>query len=117
MFYIIQFVLGGSVMLLAAWLSRSNLHFLSGIITLLPILTLFNMRLQMKAMTAESFHTVQANAIAGAVGMVIFTSLVFYFSSIWKPSNAVLVALAIYSSYMIAMKFSLPYILELFNVK
>ena len=104
MFYVIQFIIGGTVMLLASWLSRSNLHYLSGIITLLPILTLLNLRLQMKNMTSETFHLVQQNAIFGAVGMVLFTCLVFYFSSIWKPSHAVLCALAIYAVFMIVGK-------------
>jgi len=104
MLYVAQFVIGGTVMLLATWLSRSNLHFLSGVITLLPILTLLNMRLQMKSMTDETFHVVQLNAIYGALGMVLFTSFVFYFSTIWKPGQAVLVALTIYIVFMIAGK-------------
>ena len=104
MFYVLQFIIGGTVMLLASWLSRSNLHFLSGIITLLPILTLLNMRLQIKNMTDETFHIVQMNAIYGAIGMVLFTSLVFYLSTQWKPSQAVLTSLAIYAVFMIAGK-------------
>ena len=115
MFYVLQFIIGGSVMMLAAWLSRSNFHFLAGVITLLPILTLLNMRLQIKAMTPETFHSVQLNSIVGSVGMVIFTALVFYFSSIWKPSQAVLSALAIYAAYMLIAKFSLPYVLGLWK--
>lgn len=91
-------------MLLASWLSRSDFHFLSGVITLLPILTLLNLRLQMKSMTDETFHLVQQNAIFGALGMVLFTVLVFYFSSILKPSQAVLSALSIYAVFMIAGK-------------
>ena len=103
-FYVIQFIIGGTVMLLASWLSRSNLHYLSAIITLLPILTLLNMRLQMKAMADETFHIVQQNAIFGAIGMVLFTSLVFYFSSMWKPGQAVFGALAIYAMFMVIGK-------------
>jgi len=101
-FYVIQFILGGTVMLLASWLSKSNLHFLSGIITLLPILTLLNMRLQLKSMTEETFHIVQQNAIFGAVGMVLFTVLVFYFSGLWKPGYAIFGALSIYIIFMVA---------------
>lgn len=33
MFYVLQFTIGGTMMLLASWLSRSNLHFLAGIIS------------------------------------------------------------------------------------
>lgn len=104
MFYVTQFIVGGSVMLLASWLSRSNLHFLSGIITLLPILTLFNMRLQMRNMNDETFHIVQMNAIYGSIGMVLFTGLVFYLSTFWKPGLSVIVALAIYAVFMIVGK-------------
>ncbi len=104
MFYVVQFIIGGTVMLLASWLSRSSFHYLSAIITLLPILTLLNLRLQMKNMTAETFHVVQQNAIYGAIGMVLFTALIFYFSSFWKPSQAVLTALAIYAVFMIIGK-------------
>ena len=104
MFYVIQCIIGGAVMLLASWLSRSNLHYLSGVITLLPILTLLNMHLQMKAMTDETFHLVQQNAIFGAIGMVLFTGLVFYFSNIWKPGQAVLCALGIYIVFMVIGK-------------
>ena len=104
MFYVTQFIVGGTVMLLATFLSRSNFHFLSGIITLLPILTLLNMRLQIKNMTSETFHLVQMNAIYGAIGMVLFTCLVFYFSSIWKPGQAVLTALTIYAAFMLLGK-------------
>ena len=104
MFYVTQFIVGGSVMLLASWLSRSNLHFLSGIITLLPILTLVNMRLQMRNMNDETFHLVQMNAIYGAIGMVLFTGLVFYFSTFWKPGLSVVAALAIYAVFMIVGK-------------
>ena len=104
MFYAIQFIIGGTIVLLASWLSRSNFYYLSAIITLLPIMTLLNLRLQIKSMTDETFHLVQQNAIFGAVGMVLFTVLIFYFSSFWKPSHSVLVALAIYAVYMIVGK-------------
>lgn len=62
------------------------------------------MRQQMKAMTDETFHLVQQNAIFGAIGMVLFTGLVFYFSSIWKPRQAVLFALGIYIVFMVIGK-------------
>ena len=110
MFYFIQFIIGGTVMLLASWLSRSNLHFLSGVITLLPILTLLNMRLQMKSMTDETFHLVQQNAIIGAIGMVIFTGFVFYFSGFWKPTQSILYAITIYACFMITGKYLLSFI-------
>lgn len=104
MIYVTQFVVGGLVMVLASILSQSKHLFLSGIITLLPILTLLNMRQQIKHMTAETFHTVQANAIYGAVGMILFTILVFILSSHLKPTVAVLSAISVYILFMLLGK-------------
>jgi uncharacterized membrane protein (GlpM family) len=101
MLYVTQFIVGGLVMVLASYLSQSKYLFLSGIITLLPILTLLNMRQQIKNMTAETFHQVQANAIYGAVGMILFTVLVFFFSNHLKPAAAVLSAVSIYIVFML----------------
>jgi uncharacterized membrane protein (GlpM family) len=104
MLYITQFIVGGSVMVLASYLSQSKYLFLSGIITLLPILTLLNMRLQIKNMTPETFHAVQANAIYGAVGMIVFTVLVFILSNTYKPTIALSIALGVYILFMLAGK-------------
>ena len=104
MLYVAQFIIGGSIMVLASYLSQSKHLFLSGIITLLPILTLLNMRLQIKNMTADTFHLVQANAIYGAIGMILFTSCVFIFSSYIKPLHAVGSALLLYIVFMVVGK-------------
>jgi uncharacterized membrane protein (GlpM family) len=104
MLYVSQFIIGGSIMVLASYLSQSKHLFLSGIITLLPILTLLNMRLQIKNMTPETFHLVQANAIYGAIGMILFTSCVFIISNYTKPLHAVGLALFIYIVFMIVGK-------------
>lgn len=101
MLYVAQFVIGGSIMVLASYLSQSKHLFLSGVITLLPILTLLNMRMQIKNMTPETFHLVQANAIYGAIGMILFTTLVFIISAYTKPLYAVGLALSIYALFMI----------------
>ena len=104
MLYVAQFLIGGSIMVLASYLSQSKHVYLSSIITLLPILTLLNLRLQIRHMTADTFHQIQANAIYGAIGMIILTSCIFVFSSYYKPANAVLLALAVYIVFMLAGK-------------
>lgn len=104
MLYVAQFIIGGSVMVLASYLSQSKHLFLSGIITLLPILTLLNMRLQIKNMTPETFHLVQANAIYGAIGMILFTSCVFIMSTYTKPLHAVGLSLFVYIVFMVVGK-------------
>ncbi|MED3434866.1 hypothetical protein P4421_04190 [Bacillus velezensis] len=48
MSFLIQFFIGGTVMVAAAYLSKSKYLFLSGVITLLPIMTLLNIHLQLK---------------------------------------------------------------------
>ncbi|GED20375.1 GlpM family protein [Kurthia gibsonii] len=102
--YVIQFIIGGSVMLLATILSQSKYLFLSGVITLLPILTLLNLKLQVQHMSQESFHETQRNGIIGAVGMVILVVAIYIFSSHFKPSTAVLMGIGLYVMYMFGSK-------------
>lgn len=102
--YVIQFIVGGSVMLLAAFLSKSKYIFLSGVITLLPILTLLNLRLQVKNMSADTFHATQRNGIIGAVGMVILVGGIYILSDLYKPSTAVVIGVCIYVIYMFCSK-------------
>lgn len=104
MLYIAQFIIGGTVMVLASFLSQSKHLYLSSIITLLPIMTLLNLRLQIKNMTPETFHHIQANAIYGAIGMILFTVCIFVLSNYIKPSSAVLLALSIYLVFMLLGK-------------
>lgn len=102
--YVLQFIIGGSVMLLAAMLSKSKYLFLSGIITLLPILTLINLRFQLKNMSSEIFHETQRHAIIGAVGMVVLIVCIYILSGFMKPVVAVIVGVCLYVVYMICTK-------------
>lgn len=105
--YVLQFILGGTIMLCASLLSKSKYLFLSGIITLLPIMTLVNIYLQMNNMSIKNFRLTQKNAIFGSIGVVIFIGLIFLFTNWLKPLHAVLCALAIYVVYMVGCKFLL----------
>jgi len=105
--YVIQFIIGGTVMMLAAMLSKSKYLFLSGVITLLPILTLINLNLQVHNMTTENFHITQRNGIAGAIGMVVLISGIYLLTNWVKPGQAVLIALGIYVVYMVGSRYLL----------
>ncbi|OEC01190.1 membrane protein [Lysinibacillus sphaericus] len=105
MLYLIYFIVGGTIMVLALLLSQSKYLFLSGIITALPILTLINMGMQMKHMKADTFHNVLQNTVFGAVGMLLFTVLAFLLTNWCKPGIAVLSALLVYAIFMLCGKF------------
>jgi len=105
--YILQFVLGGTVMVCASLLSKSKYLFLSGIITLLPIMTLVNISFQMKNMNIMNFRITQKNAICGAFGAVVLVASIFILTNWLKPVHAVLCAILIYISYMVASKYFL----------
>ncbi|WP_445505802.1 GlpM family protein [Niallia sp. 03091] len=105
--YIFKFILGGTIITLASYFSKSKHFFLSGIITLLPIMTLINMRLQLKYMDIKEFRITQVNAIFGALGAVILLLSVFILTNWMRPIFAVLISLAIYISYMLICKYFL----------
>lgn len=92
-------------MVCASLLSRSKYLFLSGIITLLPIMTLVNIQLQMRNMTIENFRVTQKNAMIGSFGAVILISLIFILTIWFKPLYAVICAFLIYIFYMIGCKY------------
>lgn len=94
--YVLHFIVGGSVMLLAVLLSKSKYLFLSGVITLLPILTLINLQLQVKNMTSSDFHETQRNGIIGAIGMVVLIACIYLLSGYFKPATAVLIGISLY---------------------
>ncbi|MBM7697707.1 GlpM family protein [Kurthia huakuii] len=102
--YIVQFIIGGTVMMLAAMLSQSKYLFLSGVITLLPILTLMNLNLQVHNMTAETFHMTQRNGIIGAIGMIVLMLMIYYCSGFMKPAQSVLVGVGVYVVFMVVSK-------------
>lgn len=105
MLYILYFIVGGSIMVLALLLSQSKYLFLSGIITALPILTLINMSMQMKNMKEDTFHSVLQNTVFGAVGMLLFTVLAFLLTNWFKPGISVISALAVYAVFMLSGKY------------
>lgn len=102
--YVLQFFIGGTVMLLAAYLSQSKYIFLSGVITLLPILTLMNLNLQVHNMSQETFHATQRNGIIGAIGMIVLMVMIYYCSGFMKPAYAVFIGVGIYVIYMVVSK-------------
>ncbi|KUP40280.1 hypothetical protein AVR63_12045 [Bacillus velezensis] len=104
MSFLIQFFIGGTVMVAAAYLSKSKYLFLSGVITLLPIMTLLNIHLQLKNMSADDFRAAQENGIFGAYGAVIFISSIFILTNWFKGGHAVIGAFLIYICYMIGCK-------------
>ncbi len=91
-------------MMLAAMLSQSKYLFLSGVITLLPILTLMNLNLQVHNMTAETFHMTQRNGIIGAIGMIVLMLMIYYCSGFMKPAQSVLVGVGVYVVFMVVSK-------------
>lgn len=101
MSYLVQFAIGGSILVLASLLSKSKYLFLSGVITLLPIMTLINISLQMKNMNLAEFRITQKNAIFGAFGAVILMGSIFLLSNWVKPLYAVIGASMIYICYMV----------------
>lgn len=103
--YVIQFIVGGTVMMLAAMLSKSKYLFLSGIITLLPILTLMNLNLQVHNMAPEAFHITQRNGIVGALGMVVLVGCIYVLTNWFKPGQSVLIALGVYVVFMVGSKY------------
>lgn len=102
--YVLQFILGGSIMVCASLLSKSKYLFLSGIITLLPIMTLMNLYLQSHNMSIKDFRITQKSAIFGSIGVVVFIGFILVFSNWLKPIHAVLCALVVYIAYMISCK-------------
>ena len=102
--YVLQFFIGGMVMMLAAYLSQSKYIFLSGVITLLPILTLMNLNLQVHNMSPETFHATQRNGIIGAIGMIVLMVMIYYCSGFMKPAYAVLIGVGVYVIYMVVSK-------------
>jgi uncharacterized membrane protein (GlpM family) len=102
--YILQFIIGGTILVSASMLSKSKYLFLSGVITLLPIMTLININLQMHNMDISNFRITQRNAIFGAFGAVVLTSSIFILTKWFKPPHAVLFAVIIYILYMIGCK-------------
>jgi uncharacterized membrane protein (GlpM family) len=98
--YVSKFILGGCILALATYFSKSKNLFLSGVITVLQLMTLANMTLQMKFMDSKEFHSAQKSGIFGALGLALFVFCVFLLTNWIKPSYAVLLSVIIYATYL-----------------
>lgn len=102
--YGLKFIIGGTIFVLMSYFSKSKYLFLSGVITFIPIMTLINMRLQMKYMDLEEFRSTEFNAIFGAFGAVVLILSVFILTNWIKPVYAALISVALYIIYMLLCK-------------
>jgi uncharacterized membrane protein (GlpM family) len=102
--YISKFILGGCILALATYFSKSKNLFFSGVITTLPLMTLANMSLQLKNMTPQEFHLAQKSGIFGGIGLTLFVFCSFLLTNLMKPLHSVLIALAIYVVYFAVYK-------------
>jgi uncharacterized membrane protein (GlpM family) len=103
--YVSKFIIGGCILVLATYFSKSKNLFLSGVITTLPLMTLANMSLQMKFMDSGEFHLAQKSGIFGALGLALFVFCVFLLTNWMKPLYAILLSLLIYALYFTIYKF------------
>ncbi len=97
--YLIKFVIGGSIVVLATYFSKTKNIFLSGIITTLPIITLLNMMLQIKYMNTQEFHLAQKSGILGAFGLVLFVASCYVLTTWVRPVYAILFGILILFLY------------------
>lgn len=103
--YVSKFIIGGCILAIATYFSRSKSLFLSGIITTLPLMTLANMTLQMKFMNPKEFHVSQKSGIFGSIGLLLFIFSVFFMTNWIKPVYAVLLSLLVYITYFVLYKY------------
>lgn len=97
--YVLKFLLGGAILVLTTYLSKSKHIFLSGIITTLPIITLVNMTLQIKYLNDQEFHLAQKSGILGAIGLVLFVSSCYVLTTWLKPAYSILLGIVILFLY------------------
>jgi uncharacterized membrane protein (GlpM family) len=103
--YIWKFFIGGLILVLATYFSKSKNIFLAGIITTLPIMTLANLMLQIKYLDAGEFQQAQKSGIFGALGLALFIFGCYLFTTWVKPVYAILLSLAIYFLYFVFYKY------------
>ncbi|WP_379969787.1 hypothetical protein [Ectobacillus sp. sgz5001026] len=99
--YVSKFIIGGCILALATYFSKSKNIFLSGVITILPIMTLANLILQTKFLNKNEFQSAQKAGIFGAFGAVLFLFSVFLLAYWMKPLYAILLAICIYIVYFL----------------
>lgn len=97
--YFFKFLLGGTILVLASYFSKSKNLFLAGIITTLPIMTLVNMTLQVKLLNGSEFQQAQKNGIFGALGLALFILSCYLLSSWFKPVYAIAISIPVYFLY------------------
>jgi uncharacterized membrane protein (GlpM family) len=102
--YFFKFIIGGIMLVLASYFSKSKNLFLAGVITTLPIMTLANMTLQVKFLNGLEFQQAQRNGIFGALGLVLFILSCYVLSSWFKPMYAILLSIPIYFIYFLIYK-------------
>lgn len=105
--YVLKFIIGGTLFALMSYFSKSKILFLSGIITFIPVMTLINMRMQMKAMNVREFRITELNGFFGALGAVVLMLSVFLLTIWMKPIHAAIVSVGIYIIYMVSCKYIL----------
>lgn len=102
--YISKFVIGGLILVLATYFSKTKNIFFAGIVTTLPFMTLANLTLQMKYLSADEFQQAQKSGILGAIGLALFIICIYLFSAWMKPIYAIFLALAVYFLYFVIYK-------------
>ncbi|MDD9149815.1 MULTISPECIES: GlpM family protein [unclassified Sporolactobacillus] len=100
----LKFIIGGTLFVLMSYFSKSKFLFLSGVITFIPVMTLINMRMQMKYMDLKEFRATEFNAVFGAVGAVVLILSVFILTNWFKPVYAAFIAAVLYIIYMLLCK-------------
>jgi hypothetical protein len=61
--------------------------------------------MQMQNMSMEDFRITQKNGIFGAFGAVVFISCIYLLTKWFKPSEAVIGAVIIYTLYIVGCKY------------
>jgi uncharacterized membrane protein (GlpM family) len=102
--YLVKFLIGGMIVVLATYFSKTKNIFLSGIITTLPIVTLLNMMLQVKYLNTEEFHNAQKSGIVGAVGLALFIASCYVLTNWMKPVHAILLGMVVLFLYFFLYK-------------
>lgn len=97
--YVFKFVIGGAILVLATYFSKSKNLFFAGIITTLPLMTLANMTLQLKYLNPQEFQQAQKSGIYGAIGLTLFVAICYFLAPWVKPVYAVLIAILVYCIY------------------
>ncbi|MFT8873007.1 MAG: GlpM family protein [Sporolactobacillus sp.] len=105
--YLFKFIIGGTLFVLMSYFSKSKILFLSGVITFIPVMTLINISMQIKAMDVRQFRQTELNGIFGALGAVILMLSLFVLTNWLKPVSAAWLSVGIYFIYMLICRWML----------